>query len=196
MLNLPHAPATQRNREPIFTVLEEALADRLSLLEIASGTGEHAAWMSPRLPGMRWQPSDKNRNSLATIDAHNRNIQDVIQSIHLDVQNDWPEENYEAILCINMIHISPWENCQALMRGAGRNLVSGGLLYLYGPYKKGGAHTAESNDRFDRSLRSQNPEWGVRDMEGVIEEARLNGIEFTKSVAMPSNNFSLLFERC
>ena len=196
MLNLPHAPATQRNREPILSVLGEALSGRMTLLEIASGTGEHAAWMSPRLPGLVWQPSDANPDTLATINMYNRNNSDVRKAIQLDVEQGWPAERFDAILCINMIHISPWECCQALMKGAGESLEEGGLLYLYGPYKIGGKHTAESNLRFDHSLRGRNPTWGVRDMEEVIREAGRNGITHLRSIEMPANNFSLLFERC
>ena len=193
MLNLPHSPATRRNREPIFDVLKDRLREGSSILEIASGTGEHASWMASKVPLVTWQPSDVLPERLSTIDSYNVHNSNVLPAIHLDVLGEWPTNVYDTILCINMIHISPWECCQALLQQSRSHLSSNGLLYLYGPYKKGGQHTSESNNVFDSYLRNQNPCWGVRNMETVIEEAEKSGFIFHKSIAMPANNFSLLF---
>jgi len=193
MLNLPHAPATLRNREPIFTVLQDLLQTKQSLLEIASGTGEHAAWMGAKSPHIQWQPSDLREEMLPVIDRYNQPNTNVLPAILIDVEKEWAVQQYDVICCINMIHIAPWRCGQALLKNARRHLNSNGYLYLYGPYKKQGQHTAISNAQFDRNLRLQNPNWGVRDMDDVISEAESHGLSFQQSISMPANNFSLIF---
>ena len=193
MLNLPHAPATVRNREPIFSVLKEYIQTKNALLEIASGTGEHAAWLAPQWSHIQWQPSDAQSRALSIIDAYNSNNNNVLPAIQLDVLEQWPNRKYDVILCINMIHISPWSCCLALLQNAAKHLNPDGILYLYGPYKKNGQHTAISNDHFDHSLRQQNSNWGIRDLEEVLKEATQCGLSFQECIAMPANNFSLIF---
>ena len=196
--DLPHAPATARNRDPILAVLDRVLPSSGTLLEIASGTGEHAAYLAPRLAGLTWQPSDADPDAVAMIgrrvavtDAAN-----LLAPLRLDVCTEtWPIRRADAVVCVNMIHISPWAASVGLMRGAGRLLAEGGILYLYGPYKIDGQHTAPSNAAFDESLRYRNEIWGVRDLEAVTAEAQTNGFALAGTADMPANNLSVIFER-
>ncbi|MBC8738270.1 DUF938 domain-containing protein [Paraburkholderia sp. UCT31] len=193
-----HSPSAERNREPILAVLREALPASGRVLEIASGTGEHAICFAGALPGLDWQPSDADeeaRESIAAWTAH-AGLANVRAPLALDVhQPDWGVDALDAVVCINMIHISPWSAAQALCDGAGRRLVDGGVLYLYGPYRRGGAHTAPSNAAFDQWLKSRDPEWGVRDMEAVVALGDTAGLTCERVVAMPANNFSLVFTK-
>ncbi|NVH77316.1 DUF938 domain-containing protein [Paraburkholderia sp. JPY432] len=193
-----HSPSAERNREPILAVLRDALPARGRVLEIASGTGEHAIWFAGALPGLDWQPSDADeeaRESIAAWTAH-AGLANVREPLALDVhQPDWGVDALDAVVCINMIHISPWSAAQALIDGAGRRLVDGGVLYLYGPYRRGGAHTAPSNEAFEQWLKSRNPEWGVRDMEAIVALGDAAGLTCERVVAMPANNFSLVFRK-
>ncbi|MBB5405814.1 MULTISPECIES: DUF938 domain-containing protein [Paraburkholderia] len=193
-----HSPSAERNREPILAVLRDALPARGRVLEIASGTGEHAIWFAGALPGLDWQPSDADeeaRESIAAWTAH-AGLANVRAPLALDVhQPDWGVDALDAVVCINMIHISPWSAAQALIDGAGRRLVDGGVLYLYGPYRRGGAHTAPSNEAFEQWLKSRNPDWGVRDMEAVVALGDAAGLTCERVVAMPANNFSLVFRK-
>ncbi|MBB5469785.1 SAM-dependent methyltransferase [Paraburkholderia sp. CI2] len=193
-----HSPSAERNREPILAVLREALPASGRVLEIASGTGEHAICFAGALPGLDWQPSDADeeaRESIAAWTAH-AGLANVREPLALDVhQPDWGVDALDAVVCINMIHISPWSAAQALFDGAGRRLVDGGVLYLYGPYRRGGAHTAPSNAAFDQWLKSRDPEWGVRDMEAVVALGDTAGLTCERVVAMPANNFSLVFTK-
>ncbi|MGF6640803.1 SAM-dependent methyltransferase [Paraburkholderia sp. MM5496-R1] len=193
-----HSPSAERNREPILAVLREALPASGRVLEIASGTGEHAICFAGALPGLDWQPSDADaqaRESIAAWTAH-AGLANVRAPLALDVhQPDWGVDALDAVVCINMIHISPWSAAQALFDGAGRRLVDGGVLYLYGPYRRGGAHTAPSNAAFDQWLKSRDPEWGVRDMEAVVALGDTAGLTCERVVAMPANNFSLVFTK-
>ncbi|MGF6673958.1 DUF938 domain-containing protein [Paraburkholderia tuberum] len=193
-----HSPSVERNREPILAVLREALPASGRVLEIASGTGEHAICFAAALPGLDWQPSDADeeaRESIAAWTAH-AGLANVRAPLALDVhQSDWGVDALDAVVCINMIHISPWSAAQALFDGAGRRLVDGGVLYLYGPYRRGGAHTAPSNEAFDQWLKSRDPEWGVRDMEAVVALGDTAGLTCERVVAMPANNFSLVFTK-
>ncbi|APA87498.1 DUF938 domain-containing protein [Paraburkholderia sprentiae WSM5005] len=191
-----HSPSAERNREPILAVLRDALPAGGHVLEIASGTGEHAIWFAGALPGLDWQPSDADaaaRASIAAWTAHT-GLANVRAPLALDVhQADWGVDALDAVVCINMIHISPWSAAQALFDGAGRRLVDGGVLFLYGPYRRGGAQTAPSNEAFDQWLKSRDPEWGVRDMEAVVALGDAAGLTCERVVAMPANNFSLVF---
>jgi hypothetical protein len=205
------APATQRNREPILTVLQQVLPKQGLILEIASGSGEHAVFFAPRLAPCYWLPSDHNPISLDSIQAWQQQHPNanLLPPVSLDMNDpNWAEIMQRrltqlplasipmmAMVNINMIHISPWRATLGLMAGAETLLPMGGVLYLYGPYKKDGVHTAPSNEAFDEMLRSQNPEWGVRNLEEVIEVAASHRLFWRNTIAMPANNFSVVFER-
>ena len=192
------APATERNRDPILAVLREALPKSGTVLEIASGTGQHAVHFAAALPNITWQPSDPDathRESIAAWTAH-AGTANVLPPLAIDVrQEPWGIDNVDAIVCINMIHISPWASAEALFAGAGKRLGKGGVLYLYGPYRRNGAHTAPSNEAFDRQLKVADAEWGVRDMEAVIALGAAQGLTCAEPVPMPANNFSLVFRK-
>ncbi|CAN5879382.1 DUF938 domain-containing protein [soil metagenome] len=191
-----HAPATERNREPIREVLARELPTSGTVLEIAGGTGQHAVWFAAAFPDLTWQPTDPDPTSLASIAAWRDEaaLPNVAAPIALDVTAPWPVTAADAIVCINMIHISPWESSLALFAGAGAVLAPGGLLYTYGPYRFDG-QTSESNEAFDRSLRSRDPRWGVRDVRELTTAAGAQGLILRGVVAMPANNHSLLFRR-
>jgi SAM-dependent methyltransferase len=192
------APAADRNAAPILEVLQSVLPARGTVLEIASGTGQHAAYFATALPDLLWQPSDADpraRASIAAWRAHTGSA-NLLEPLDLDVMHEpWPIAGVDAIVCINMIHISPWEATLALMQGAGTRLATSGVLVTYGPYRRGGAHTASSNEAFDADLRARNPAWGVRDMEAVETLADAAGLACEARVAMPANNFSLVFRK-
>ncbi|MDP5017599.1 MAG: class I SAM-dependent methyltransferase [Dolichospermum sp.] len=198
------APATQRNREPILEMLLEVLPQHGTILEIASGTGEHATFFAYHLAPRQWLPSDPNPELRASISAWAEFFPcDAIQPpLDLDASSPiWPVEtkiipqpSISAIVNINMIHISPWSACLGLMAGAGRILPAGGILYLYGPYKRNGEHTAPSNADFDEYLQAQNPDWGVRNLEDVVSVAKEQNLTLHQTHPMPANNFSLIFK--
>ncbi|WP_262692550.1 class I SAM-dependent methyltransferase [Kordiimonas aestuarii] len=197
-----HAPATARNRNFILELLEACLQRKGTLLEIASGTGEHAAHMAPKLAPLLWQPTDIDDRHLTSIDAWRNHVgaENLLPVRRFNVlEDDWQFDDLpapiSAIAAINLIHIAPWEVAVALMKGAGKTLPSGGTLYLYGPYKQHGKHTASSNAAFDLSLKRKNPAWGVRDMEAVMDLADSAGFADFDIVGMPANNFSLIFTR-
>lgn len=196
-----HYPATVRNREPILGVLESVLSDldvSLPVLEIASGTGEHAVYFAANLPGLVFQPSDPDPALRASIEAHRMDaaLANLRPPVALDVLvTPWPVSAAAAVLCINMIHIAPFEACEALFRGASGVLAEGAPLYLYGPFRMHGEHTAESNRTFDESLRARDPRWGVRDLEAVVERAAAHGFELGRTEQMPANNLSVIFVR-
>lgn len=191
-----HWPAAERNKEPILDVLRPALPAQGLVLEIASGTGQHMAHFAAALPALQWQPSEPDTGMHESIRAWTEELANVAPPLALDVSaTPWPVARANAIVCINMIHISPWQATLDLMRGAGEILPAGAVLFLYGPYRRGGAHTAPSNEAFDADLRRRNPEWGVRDLEAVSQVAAENGLRFKEAVAMPANNFSVMFEK-
>ncbi len=192
-----YAPAALCNREPILDVLTRVLPDGGLVLELASGSGEHGAYFAARLPHLEWQPSDRDRQALASIDAHRLSGPSNLRpAVALDATSaGWPVADADAIVCINMIHIAPWSACEGLMAGAERTLPAGGVLYLYGPYKQGGRHTAPSNAAFDESLRARDPAWGVRDLEDVVALAARHGLGHIETVAMPANNLSVVFRK-
>lgn len=192
------SPAAARNRDPILAVLREVLPAAGTVLEIASGTGEHAVHVAAALPGLIWQPSDIDDDALASIAAHRANVAlpNLLAPLRLDVTAvSWPVLHADALVCINMLHIAPWAAAEGLMAGAGRVLASGNVLYLYGPFKQDGRHTAPSNAAFDASLRARDPRWGVRETGDVADLARRNGFALDRQVAMSANNLSLVFRR-
>lgn len=190
-----YAPATQRNRDPILGVLARVVPAAARVLEIASGTGEHAVYFASRLPGVHWQPSDPSKEARASIDAWRAHEQseNVAPAIELDVtRRPWDLEPFDVIVCCNMIHISPWSAGEALLAEAPRHLEPRGVLFLYGPYMRGGAHTAPSNADFDRSLRARDPSWGVRELEEVVRVGGKHGLRLEEVVEMPANNLSVV----
>ena len=193
------SPATARNRDLILGVLQRRLPRRGLVLEIASGSGEHVTHFACASdPGLVFQPSDPDAAARASIDAWIAALSppNVRPAIALDASSsDWPIAQADTVLCINMIHISPWPATVGLMSGAARVLPADGLLYVYGPFRRDGRHTAASNERFDAELRQQNPEWGVRDIEAVINLAAARGFGPPMIEAMPANNLSLSFWR-
>ncbi|MFN7950133.1 MAG: DUF938 domain-containing protein [bacterium] len=192
------APATARNRDPILDVLRRVLPTEGLVLEIASGTGEHAVHFARHLLGIVWQPSDPDAESRASIAAWRESeaLPNLRAPRELDVRaKTWPIDAADAIVCINMVHISPWTATLALLAGAARVLPSGAPLVLYGPYHVGGNPTAPSNAAFDESLRARNPEWGVRHLEDVERAANAAGFALAETIPMPANNFTLVFRR-
>ena len=193
-----HAPATARNRQPILDVLRPRLPAQGLVLEIASGSGEHIVYFAAALPNLAFQPSDPNAEARASIDnwVQSESLGNVRGALALDAALDvWPIGQADAVLCCNMIHIAPWEAAVGLISGAARLLAEGGILYLYGPYRRDGRHTAPSNEAFDRDLRQRNPAWGVRDLETVAKIAAAQGFTSPEIIDMPANNLSLLFKR-
>ena len=192
------APSPERNKQPILEILARVLPPKGVVLEIGSGTGQHVAHFAKAFPDLIFQPSEMDTERHPSIVAWSGNEQliNVRPPLAFDVARlPWPVRSADAVLCINVIHISPWEATQGLMRGAGDILPPGGPLVTYGPYRRGGAHTAPSNETFDTSLRSRNPLWGVRDMEEVIAVANDARLDFQEAVSMPANNFTLVFRR-
>lgn len=199
-----HAPATMRNREPLLEVLRDALPSSGTVLEIASGTGEHAVYFAPRLAPRGWLPSDIDPLALESIAAWRalQPAENLLPPVRLDtLAPAWPPElcppspAINAIVAINLIHIAPWAVCLGLLAGATRILPAGGVLILYGPFRQGGRHTAPSNAAFDETLRAQNPAWGVRDLEAAAHAAASSGLSLTDTRVMPANNLSVVFTR-
>ena len=195
------SPSTARNREPILKVLQRVLPAEAKVLELASGTGEHAAFFARAMSGWRWQPSDPETEARASIAAwiEAEGADNVLAPAAIDVCADaWGVEDeapFDALVCINMIHISPWQATLGLMAGAARLLRAGGVLYTYGAYKRGGVHTAPSNDTFDAWLKQRDARFGVRDVEAVERAANARGLRLDEIVEMPANNLSLVFLR-
>jgi hypothetical protein len=193
-----HAAATERNRGPILEILRRVLPPSGLVLEIASGTGQHVAFFGRELPALRWQPSDPSPAHLESIRAWTVafGLENVAPPARLEVEiSPWPLAHADAILNINMIHIAPWAAAEALFRGAARLLPAAGVLFFYGPFKRDGRHTAESNARFDERLRGEDPRWGVRDLVDVEAVAAAAGFGTPEVIAMPANNLSLVFRR-
>lgn len=191
-----HAPATLRNRDAIVEVLARVLPPSGTVLEIASGSGEHAAYFAGKLPHLSWQPSDDDDAACASIEAYRVEAQlpNLRAPLRIDArEGDWGIARADAVVSINMIHIAPWSACQGLMRGAARVLPQGGVLYLYGPFRRDGAHTSPSNAGFDEGLRARDPAWGVRDLGEVTREAEAHGAARVEVIEMPANNLSVVF---
>jgi Protein of unknown function (DUF938) len=194
-----YAPAAARNREPILDVLRRHLPSRGLVLEVASGSGEHVAHFAKSSgPDLIFQPSDPDPGARTSIDAWATalDLDNIRPAIGLDVSSDrWPISYADAMLCINLIHIAPWTAAIGLMRGAADILPIGGVLFLYGPFRRNGHHTAPSNQAFDRDLRTRNPAWGVRDLEAVAALAKAHGFAQPVVEETPANNLSLIFLR-
>jgi SAM-dependent methyltransferase len=193
-----YRPHVVRNRDPILDVLRRVLPTTGTVLEVAAGSGEHAAYFAKALPALSWQPTDPEAEALASIAAHRlaAGAPNLLAPLQLDVTaDDWPVERADAVMCNNMIHIAPWAACEGLIAGAARVLPAGGVLYLYGPYKIGGRHTAPSNQEFHLSLRERNPLWGIRDLADVVALAVRHGLALAETVPMPANNLSVIFRR-
>lgn len=192
------APATARNRDFILAILRRVLPPRGTVLEIGSGTGEHAVYFAAQLAHLAWQPSDRDADALASIRAWiaHSGLPNLREPLALDVTaTPWPLTEADAVVAINVLHYSPWESTPALLAGAACVLPAGGVLYCYGAYRRGGRHTAPSNAAFDAWLKDIDPRFGVRDLEAVEAEAAAHGLRLDEVVAMPANNFSLIFTR-
>ncbi|MBN9438398.1 DUF938 domain-containing protein [Bosea sp. (in: a-proteobacteria)] len=192
------APSTQRNRDPILAVLRETLPAKGLVLEIASGSGEHAMHFAAALPGLSFQPSDPNAEARASIDAWAKEaaLPNLLPALALDASTPgWPLARADAVICINMIHISPWAATQGLIAEAARLLPPGGPLYLYGPYRQSGVPLAPSNAAFDESLRGRDPRWGLRELDTVAALAAAAGFGPPEVTAMPANNLSVVFRK-
>jgi len=201
MTNLPASTAADRNKQPILDVLMQTLGARGTALEIASGTGQHAAWFAAAMSGWTWQPTDADARMLPALASRvaQAALPNLLAPLLLDVMSpQWPSQNdafaerFDAVYCANMLHISPPATCAALMEGAARHLLPGGLLITYGPYFEDGT-PAPSNVAFDESLRARNPAWGIRRLEDVKAEARRSGLVLRERHAMPANNLLLVF---
>lgn len=188
-------PAPERNKQPILEVLSRVLPAKGLVLEIGSGTGQHVAHFAAALPGLTFLPSEMEQERHASIVAWTSDLPNVRPPIAFDLTKPWPVAAADAIVCSNVIHISPWEATLGLMRGAGAILPPGGILVTYGPYRRGGQHTAPSNESFDASLKARDPRWGVRDLDEVSAEAKRAGLELEEVVPMPANNFTVIFRR-
>jgi SAM-dependent methyltransferase len=191
-----HAAATRRNREAIAHVLQDSLPVTGTVLEVASGSGEHVAHFAAEFPGHRWQPSDPDPAARASITAWCAGLANVAPPLDLDASaRAWPIERADAVLCINMVHISPWPATLGLLAGAAHLLPEGGALILYGPYRRDGVTTAESNEAFDADLKARNADWGLRTVEAVTTAGQAVGLRFDRLVPMPANNLSLVYRR-
>ena len=192
------SPSAERNRGVIAGVLSQVLPQSGLVLEVGSGTGQHAVHFARLMPHLTWQPTEQDEDCLRSISAWAavEPLANVRQPLYLDVTDTrWPIELADAIICINMIHISPWSTTQALLRGAKHILPPAGLLCLYGPFRVAGKHTAASNRAFDAQLRAINSEWGVRDLDAVSTEARAYNIELARTFEMPANNLIAIYRK-
>jgi cyclopropane fatty-acyl-phospholipid synthase-like methyltransferase len=192
------APAAARNRDPILAVLRDVLPARGVVLEIASGSGEHAVHFAQALPEIIWQPSDADAAALASIRAYRDayGASNLLPPLRIDARDPpWPVDKIDAVLSINMIHIAPWNACEGLFLGASQVLRKGGKLILYGPFNIDGRFTAQSNEAFDASLKARDASWGIRDLADVEACAARNGLRLVSKVEMPANNLTVVFTR-
>jgi SAM-dependent methyltransferase len=192
------SPSAERNKGPIAELLMRVLPEQGDVLEVGSGTGQHVQHFAQAMPHIRWQPTERDadcRKSIASWLALPL-LPNVNAPIHLDVHDKiWPVGQVAAVVCLNMIHIAPPSATEALLHGAGRVISSGGILFLYGPYRRQGRHTSTSNEAFDDLLRAENPEWGVRNLEDVALLAASEGFELQEVHDMPANNLAIVFSK-
>ncbi|MFQ3787265.1 DUF938 domain-containing protein [Halomonas sp. A29] len=188
------SPAAARNRQPILDVLRAILPGSARILEVASGSGEHGVHCAAAEPGWVWQPSDPNPNARDSISAwrEHAGLDNLREPLPLDVAGIWPAGPFDAVVAINLVHISPWDVTEALMSRSAERLREGGVLYLYGPYRRDGRHTSPSNAAFDADLKARDPQWGVRDLEQVVDEAQQHGFMLEQTIPMPANNLSVV----
>ena len=194
----PASPAAERNQAPLLNVLSSLLPGQSSVLELASGTGQHAAHFASLQPGWAWQPTEADPSALPFIDARCEGLANVSPALALDVlARPWPTTlgSFDAGYCANLLHIAPWATCAALMQGAAQHLVPGGLLLLYGPFVADGEPLSPGNTAFDLDLRMRNAQWGLRLLSDVVREGQRVGMVFERRVEMPANNLVLVFRR-
>lgn len=193
------SPSTARNRDPILQVLRPRLPEDATVLEVASGAGEHAVYFAQALPTVRWLPTDRDAEARASIAAWRAaaDLPNLAAPLPLDAADaaSWPTTPVDAVMCVNMIHIAPWAAAEGLMAGAGRLLSPGGLLFLYGPYLEADTPTAPSNLAFDESLQARDPAWGLRRLDQVVALADSHGLRLAERIAMPANNLTLVFAK-
>lgn len=197
-MSLRHAPATLRNRDPILAALRRVLPGAGTVLEIGSGSGEHAAYFAAALAPLRWQPSDASDSDFASITgwAREHGASTVEAPLLLDATSEtWPVTRADAMFSANVIHIAPWSVAEGMLRGGGRVLPPGAPLVLYGPFMRGGAHTAATNAAFDAELRRRDPSWGIRDLGAVTGFADTRGLSLEDVIEMPANNLTVVFRR-
>jgi SAM-dependent methyltransferase len=196
-----HSPAAARNRAPILAAMQRTLPRRGVVLEVGSGSGEHAVFLAAAIPGLTWQPSDRDQTARASVAAWSRDagLSNVRPPLALDVtEAAWEAQvgaPVDAVVCINVLHIAPWAAAEGLLAGVGRLLGPAGVLFVYGPFKRDGRHTAPSNEAFDASLRARDPRWGVREVADVQRIAAPHGLALRDAIAMPANNLALVFVR-
>lgn len=190
-----YSAAAERNKDPILEVLRRVLPQRGRVLEIASGSGQHVVHFAAALPSLDWLPSEPDRSGQQSIRARvaESAVSNISEPIGLDVTATWPALEVDAVVVANLLHISEPDALPGLMRGAGAVMPEGGVLTVYGPFKKAGAQVSLSNAEFDQSLRGRNPRWGIRDMESVVEVAQSFSFRLQEVVTMPANNFMLIF---
>jgi hypothetical protein len=192
------SPSAERNKRPIAEILMRVLPAQGEVLEVSSGTGQHVLHFAQAIPHIRWQPTERDANSLKSIESWLRHTpaSNVNAPLRLDVYDAiWPARDAEAVVCINMIHIAPPSAAEALLLGAGNVLAPGGIMFLYGPFRRQGRHASPSNKAFDEQLKAGNPEWGVRNLEDVVRLAGNVGLEIEHTHDMPANNLSVVFRK-
>ena len=192
------SPSAERNKEPVAAVLRQVLPAEGLVLEVSSGTGQHVVHFAAQMPRLTWQPSEYDGESFLSIGhwLESEQLPNIRPPLRLDVHDQpWPVSSAAAVVCMNMIHIAPWSAAQALIRGAGAILSAGGVLFLYGPYRRDNQHTSASNEAFDAQLRARDAAWGVRDLEAVAELAAAQGFGAPQVYEMPANNLSVVFRK-
>ena len=192
------SPSAERNKGPIAEILMRVLPAQGEVLEVSSGTGQHVLHFAQAMPHIRWQPTERDANSLKSIASWlgQTSALNVNAPLRLDVHDaSWPAHDVAAVVCINMIHIAPLSAAEALLRGAGNVIAPRGILFLYGPYRRQGRHTSPSNEAFDEQLKARNPEWGVRNLEDVVHLASTVGLELEQTHDMPANNLAVVFRK-
>ncbi len=193
-----HSPACERNQVPILNVLRNHLNSKARILEIASGTGQHAAFFTSQMRGWIWQASDVEDDALNSIQAYREDgaNENFLEPLRISTCDEaWNIGKFDAALCCNMIHISPWESCQGLFKHLSQHLVKDGTVFLYGPFIQDGLDTAPSNLAFDASLRSRDPKWGIRNLTAVAQEAKSHNFIQQQIYEMPANNLCVIFRK-